>query len=79
MNSATLSFVPISSSIRRTASFAPPCAGPQSAAIPEAIHAYGFAPVEPARRTVEVDAFCSWSACKVKIRSIALASTGLTL
>ena len=38
-----------------------------------------FAPEEPARRTVEVEAFCSWSACRMKMRSIARASTGLTL
>ena len=36
------------------------------------------APVEPASRTVEVEAFCSWSACNRKIRSIALATTGFT-
>ena len=41
------------------ASFAPPCEGPQRHAIPDAIQAYGFAPDEPARRTVDVDAFCS--------------------
>ena len=35
--------------------------------------------VEPAMRTVEVEAFCSWSACRMKMRSIARASTGLTL
>ena len=28
-------------------------------------------------RTVEVEAFCSWSACRTKIRSMALANTGL--
>ena len=32
---------------------------PHSAAMPAATHAYGLAPVEPTRRTVEVDAFCS--------------------
>lgn len=36
------------SSILSTASFAPPCAGPHSAAIPEATHAKGFAWLEPA-------------------------------
>ena len=30
-------------------------------------------------RTVDVDAFCSWSACRVKIRSKARSRTGLTL
>jgi hypothetical protein len=55
----TFSTVPICSSIASTASFAPPCAGPHSAEMPEEIAAYGFAPVLPARRTVEVLAFCS--------------------
>ena len=54
-----LSTVPICSSIASTASFAPPCAGPQSAETPAEIAAYGFAPVLPASRTVEVLAFCS--------------------
>ena len=40
-------------------SLAPPCAGPQSAAMPEATHAKGLAWLEPAVRTVEVLAFCS--------------------
>jgi len=43
----------------RTASFAPPCAGPHNDAIPAAIHAKGFAKLEAAIRTVEVDAFYS--------------------
>ena len=34
---------------------------------------------DPARRTVEVDAFCSWSACRMKMRSSARARIGLTL
>src|SRR5579859_2443753 len=74
-----LSLVPISISILSTASLAPPCAGPHSEAMPAAIQANGLAPEDAARRTVEVDAFCSWSACRMKILSIALASTGLTL
>jgi len=37
-----------------------------------------LAPDEPARRTVEVEAFCSWSAWRMKIRSMARAKTGLT-
>ena len=43
--------------------------------MPAAMQANGLAPVEPASRTVEVEAFCSWSACKVKMRPIARAST----
>ena len=41
------------------ASLAPPCAGPQRQAIPDAIHANGFAPEDPANLTVDVEAFCS--------------------
>ena len=39
---------------------APPCEGPQSEEMPAAIQAKGLAPDEPARRTVDVDAF-DWS------------------
>ena len=49
----------MSSSICKQASFAPPCAGPHKQATPAAIAANGFAPEEPAKRTVEVEAFCS--------------------
>ena len=70
---------PISASIFSTASLAPPCAGPHRLAMPAAMQANGLAPVEPASRTVLVEAFCSWSACRIMIRSIAFASTGLTL
>ena len=59
MHFGMLSTVPISSSIRNTASFAPPCAGPQSDAMPAAMHANGFAWLDPAMRTVLVLAFCS--------------------
>src|SRR5687767_13803320 len=79
MNWPTLDTSPIDSSICSAASLAPPCAGPHSEAMPAAMHAYGLAPDEPHRRTVEVDAFCSWSACRMKMRSMARTSTGLTL
>ena len=49
---------PISSSIFTTASLAPPCDGPQRAAIPAAMQANGLARDDPASRTVEVEAFC---------------------
>ena len=39
--------------------------------MPAAMQANGLAPDEPASRTVEVEAFCSWSACRMKIRSMA--------
>ena len=63
----------------RQASFAPPCAGPHRQATPAAIAANGLVPDEPHRRTVEVEAFCSWSACRMKMRSIARTSTSLIL
>ena len=72
------STVPISSSILSAASLAPPCAGPHRQAMPAAMQANGLAPDDPASRTVEVEAFCSWSACRMKIVSSAFASTGLT-
>ena len=34
---------------------------------------------QPHRRTVEVEAFCSWSACRMKMRSSARSTTSLTL
>ena len=74
-----LSAVPISSSIFSAASFAPPCAGPHKDATPAAIHANGFAPEDPANLTVDVEAFCSWSACRIKTLSSASASILLTL
>ena len=46
-------------SIFSTASLAPPCAGPHRLAMPAAMQANGLAPVEPASRTVLVEAFCS--------------------
>src|SRR5208282_3861244 len=79
MNSGMRLTDPISASILSAASLAPPWAGPHRQAQLAAMQANGLAPEEPDSRTVEVEAFCSWSACRMKIRSIALASTGLTL
>src|SRR5207302_10370149 len=79
MKSGILSTEPISDSIASAASLAPPCAGPHRQAMPAAIQAKGLATEEPAIRTVEVEAFCSWSACRMKILSSASASTGLIL
>src|SRR5512145_1550760 len=62
----------------RHASFAPPCAGPHKHATPAAIAANGFVPDDAQSRTVDVDAFCSWSACRMKMRSSARTSTSLT-
>jgi hypothetical protein len=33
--------------------------------MPAEIDENWFAPVEPTRRTVEVEAFCSWSSCRI--------------
>ena len=62
MNSPIFSTPPIFwifSSICKHASFAPPCAGPHKQATPAAMAANGLVPEEPAKRTVEVEAFCS--------------------
>jgi len=39
--------------------------------MPAAMHANGLACEEDAMRTVEVEAFCSWSACRSRIISSA--------
>ena len=59
----------------RHASLAPPCAGPHRQATPAAIAANGFVPDDAHSRTVDVDAFCSWSAWRMKMRSSARTST----
>ncbi|MOA12397.1 hypothetical protein D3C78_1323830 [compost metagenome] len=82
MNSPTLAMPPLAwicSSMFRQASLAPPWAGPQRQATPAEMAANGLVPDEPHRRTVEVDAFCSWSACRMKMRSSARSTTSLTL
>ena len=82
MNSPIFSTPPafwMSYSMFSAASLAPPWAGPHRQATPAAIAANGLVPEEPHRRTVEVEAFCSWSACRMKMRSSARSSTGLTL
>jgi hypothetical protein len=61
-----------------TASFAPPCSGPNSAFTPADTEANMFAWLDPTRRTVEVEQFCSWSACRTKSMSSTLACTGST-
>ncbi len=62
----------------RQASLAPPWAGPHRQATPAAMAANGLVPDDPHRRTVEVEAFCSWSACRMKMRSSARSITGFT-
>jgi hypothetical protein len=70
--------VPISLSIFSTASLAPPWYGPHSAVIPAAIHANGLANDDPAILTVEVEAFYSWSACRINIISNAFTMISAT-
>ena len=43
---------------------------------PASIAAKAFASELPQRRTVDVDAFCSWSACRIMIKSSAFAIRG---
>jgi hypothetical protein len=40
------------------------------------MQANGCAPEDPAKRTVEVEAFCSWSAWRMKMRSMARVRIG---
>ena len=47
--------------------------------MPAAIDANRFACELPTMRTVEVEQFCSWSACKMRSTSSALTSSGDTL
>ena len=59
MNAGTFLIVPISSSMRSTASFAPPCSGPHSAAAAPAIAEYGSTCELPMSRIAVVLQFCS--------------------
>ena len=56
----------ISSSIVSTASLAPPCSGPNRALMPADTEANMLACAEPTMRTVEVEQFCSSSACSTE-------------
>ena len=60
-----------SSSISSTAWLAPPCSGPNSALMPAETEANRLACDEPTSRTVDVEQFCSWSACRMSSRSSA--------
>ena len=66
----------IVSSMRRTASFAPPCSGPDRAPTPAATEAYILASAEPTSLTVEVEQFCSWSAWRMRSMSRAFTIAG---
>ena len=65
-------------SISITSWLAPPWRGPQSALMPAETAANRFTCEEPTSRTVLVEQFCSWSACRISSMSIALATTGST-
>jgi hypothetical protein len=65
-------------SISITFWLAPPCSGPHSAEMPAETLANRLACDEPTMRTVLVEQFCSWSACRISSRSSALAITGST-
>lgn len=62
----------ISYNMVNTASFAPPWYGPHNDPIPAAMQANGLARELPAILTVEVEAFCSWSAWHIQITYNAL-------
>ena len=65
-------------SISSTAWLAPPCSGPNSALTPAETEANRLALLEPTSRTVEVEQFCSWSACRTNSMSSTSAMTGST-
>ena len=65
------------SSISITPMFAPPCFGPHSALTPAETDAYMFAPPEATMRTVDVEQFCSWSACSTRNMLSACATSGV--
>jgi hypothetical protein len=59
MYAGTFASEPIESSIRSTASFAPPCSGPYSAAAAPDSELYGSVSAEPIARIAFVPAFSS--------------------
>ncbi len=61
-----------------TSWFAPPWRGPHSAAMPAEMAAKMLTWVEPTRRTVDVEAFCSWSAWRMNSCVSAAAISGST-
>src|SRR2546428_8798862 len=69
-------FLRMSSSISTTSWFAPPCKGPQSAQMPALMEAKRFVCALPTIRTVLVEQFCSWSACRMSSRFSARTATG---
>ena len=65
------------SSISTTSTLAPPCNGPHKAHTAAAHEAKRFARDEPTTRAVDVLQFCSWSACRMKIRFRASSISGV--
>ena len=63
------SSVPMSSSSCMTCSLAPPCSGPFSAPIAPVIAECMSDSVDAITRAVKVDAFISWSACRISATS----------
>ena len=74
--STSSSLVRMFSSISSTAWLAPPCSGPNRALIPAETEANRLAWDEPTMRTVDVEQFCSWSACSTNSRSSARTMAG---
>ena len=68
--------LPISVSMRITASLAPPWRGPYRAAAAAAVAEYGSECEDPTTRMAVVEQFCSWSAWRMKRMSSARARTG---
>ena len=76
MKAGTLSSDPMPCSMRSTASFAPPCSGPYSAAAAAATDEYGSVFELPTLRIAKVEQFCSWSTWRMNRMSSARSSTG---
>ena len=68
---------PISSSMRITSAFAPPCSGPFSVPIAATIAEWMSVSVAAATRAANVDAFSSWSACRISATSKARVASPL--
>jgi hypothetical protein len=60
-----------------TATLAPPCSGPHRAQTPAEHEANMLAWLEATMRTVEVEQFCSWSACSARKRLSARVTSGV--
>ena len=68
---------PIACSSFMTCSLAPPCSGPLSAPIAPSDGGVMSDNVEAITRAVKVDAFISWSACRIRAASNVFAAAGL--